>query len=77
MVRLQRQTKGRAGKPVILIKGLNLNKSALKSLCKSLKTSCGVGGSCIDGEILIQGNIQERLTQELTKRGFSVHPGAS
>lgn len=72
IVHLHRQTKGRNGKPVTLITGLALDKSALKVLCKSLKTSFGVGGSCIDGEILMQGDLRDKLAQELIARGFKV-----
>lgn len=72
IVRLQRQSKGRSGKPVTLIKGLGLDRTAMKSLCKTLKVTCGVGGSCIDDDILIQGDMRERLVLELKKLGFNV-----
>ena len=72
IVRLQRQIKGRNGKPVTLITGLALDKPALKTLCKSLKSRFGVGGSCSEGDILIQGDLRDKLAQELTNRGFKV-----
>jgi translation initiation factor 1 len=71
-VHLQRQTKGRNGKPVTWITGLALDPSALKQLCKSIKTRCGVGGTCVEGKILIQGDLRERLAEELKSRGFNV-----
>ena len=72
IVRLLRESKGRRGKPVTLIKGLGLDGPALKSLCKALKSKFGVGGTCVADDILIQGDIRERLAEELRSRGFTV-----
>jgi translation initiation factor 1 len=48
--------------------GKNADK---EDLCKSLKTHCGVGGSCKDGEILIQGEHREKVLAFLTKQGYA------
>ena len=56
VVRLQRQVKGRAGKPVIVITGLALGPAALKTIARTLKSKCGVGGSIEKSNILIQGD---------------------
>jgi translation initiation factor 1 len=72
IVRLQRESKGRNGKPVTLIKGLGLDRPDLKSLCKALKSKFGVGGSCLVDDILIQGDMRKRLAEELGSRGFTV-----
>jgi translation initiation factor 1 len=69
---LQRESKGRNGKPVTLIKGLGLNPPELKKLCKALKSMCGAGGSCVADDILIQGDMRKRLAEELRSRGFTV-----
>lgn len=37
IIRLHRETKGRKGKGVILIKGLQLDEKSLKSLAKEIK----------------------------------------
>ena len=76
IVRLQRQVKGRNGKPVVLITGLSLVSAELKVLAKKLKSSCGVGGS-IDaaGTIIIQGDKREQLKQELESMGYKVKLG--
>jgi translation initiation factor 1 len=72
IVRLQRQTKGRNGKPVVLITGLTLEKSDLKSLAKKLKSKCGVGGSVEGTTIIIQGDKRELLKPELEALGYEV-----
>ncbi|MEX2326981.1 MAG: stress response translation initiation inhibitor YciH, partial [Pseudomonadales bacterium] len=43
VVRLQRQTRGRAGKPVVIITGLPLSPDEMKLLASKLKAKCGVG----------------------------------
>lgn len=72
IVRLERQTKGRNGKPVVIIKGLPLSDAELKKLAKELKAKCGVGGSIEDGQILIQGDKRETLVPILEKKGYKV-----
>jgi len=72
IVRIQRQTKGRAGKPVVIISRLGLDSGELKKLSKKLKSKCGVGGSIEDNNILIQGDKRELLKKELESIGFIV-----
>ncbi|MDA0788412.1 MAG: stress response translation initiation inhibitor YciH [Proteobacteria bacterium] len=72
IVRLQRQVKGRNGKPVVIISGLPLNPAELKVLAKKLKSRCGVGGSIEQGNILIQGDQRELLKQALEADGYTV-----
>lgn len=72
IVRLERQSKGRNGKPVVIIKGLPLNDADLKKLAKELKAKCGVGGSIEDGNVLIQGDKREILLPLLEKKGYKV-----
>ncbi len=72
IVRLQKQTKGRNGKPVVIITGLPLNTDDLKKLAKQLKAKCGVGGSIEEGNILIQGDKRDLIKQELESLGYKV-----
>jgi translation initiation factor 1 len=72
IVRLERQSKGRNGKPVVIIKGLHLADADLKQLAKELKAKCGVGGSIEDGHILIQGDKRDTLLPLLEKKGYKV-----
>ncbi len=72
IVRLQRQVKGRAGKPVVIISGLSLPSDNLKKLAKKLKSKCGVGGSIEGDNILIQGDKRDTIKSELESLGFTV-----
>jgi translation initiation factor 1 len=72
IVRLQRQTQGRAGKAVIVISGLALEPAALKDLAKDLKQRCGCGGSVKDDTIEIQGDHRATLQAALEQLGYKV-----
>jgi translation initiation factor 1 len=72
IVRISRETKGRKGKGVTLIKGLTLDAPALAQLGKQLKAVCGSGGTVKDGMIEIQGDHCERATENLKKQGWVV-----
>ena len=68
-VRVSRETKGRKGKGVTLIKGLNMDSAALESISKKLKIMCGSGGTLKGGVIEIQGAHIERILDYLKKQG--------
>jgi translation initiation factor 1 len=72
VVRVSRQSKGRGGKTVTLVKGLALDPAALASLGKQLRTACGSGGTVKDGVIEIQGDHCELVIAALEKHGH--HP---
>jgi len=72
IVRLHRETKGRGGKAVTLVKGLPLAGNELKALAKALKQKCGVGGAIKGNEVEIQGDQREILKTELESRGYTV-----
>lgn len=60
-VRVQRETKGRGGKAVTLIKGTSIPDKDLDALGKQLKAACGSGGTVKDGVIEVQGDHCDRL----------------
>ncbi len=68
-VRVSRQTKGRKGKGVTLIQGLNMDAATLSATCKKLKTMFGTGGTVKDGVIEIQGDHIERILDYLKEQG--------
>jgi translation initiation factor 1 len=72
IVRVSRETKGRAGKGVTLVKGLTLDDAALAGLGKQLKTACGSGGTVKDGVIEVQGDHCERVMALLQAQGQKV-----
>jgi len=69
IVRVSRETKGRAGKGVTLVKGVPLDEAGLVALGKELKTACGSGGTVKDGVIEVQGDHRERVIELLKKKG--------
>jgi translation initiation factor 1 len=72
IVRVSRETQGRAGKGVTLVKGLALDAAALTQLAKQLKAACGSGGTVKDGVIEVQGDHCERVIAFLTQQGKTV-----
>lgn len=69
IVRVSRQTKGRGGKAVTLVKGVALDAAALAALGKQLRTACGAGGTVKDGVIEIQGDHCDVVLAALKKHG--------
>ena len=72
IVRVSRETKGRAGKGVTLVKGLPLAPDALAALGKQLRSVCGSGGTVKAGVIEIQGDHVERVIEALRRGGHVV-----
>lgn len=71
-VRVSRETKGRGGKAVTLVRGLPLDADALAALGKQLRTACGTGGTVKDGVIELQGDHIERVMADLKAGGWTV-----
>ncbi|MBT1687879.1 translation initiation factor [Dawidia soli] len=69
-LRVQLDKSGRAGKQVTLVTGFIGTAADLDTLTKLIKTKCGVGGSQKDGEVLIQGDVRDKVVQILQKEGY-------
>ena len=72
VVRVSRETKGRGGKSVTLVKGVVLDALALAQLGKQLRSACGSGGTVKDGVIEVQGDHCELVVEALRKLGHNV-----
>lgn len=62
--------RNRGGKQVTLVSGFIGSEDDLSALAKTIKSKCGVGGSAKDGEIIIQGDFRDRVTEILTTLGY-------
>ena len=69
---LHRESGGRGGKVVSIVKNLTLSESDMKSLAKKLKQECGTGGTVKDGLIEIQGEHRQKMADVLQKLGYKV-----
>lgn len=72
IVRIQKETKGRKGKGVSVVTGLDLDGTPLKLMAAELKKVCGCGGSVKDGNIEIQGDARDKIKAHLEKKGYKV-----
>ncbi|AZZ97666.1 translation initiation factor [Pseudoalteromonas sp. R3] len=72
VVRIERQTKGRKGKGVMLVVGIDPAEHDMKKLAKTLKSKMGQGGALKDNVIEIQGDDRNKLKALLEAQGFKV-----
>lgn len=70
-LRVSIEKKGRGGKTVTVVTGFTGTEDDLKELARLLKSKCGVGGAAKDGEILIQGELKQRVIDLLKAEGYS------
>ena len=71
-LRVVLDSKQRKGKTVTLVQGFIGTENDLKELTKLLKNKCGTGGSVKDGEIIIQGEVREKVLTILRANKYRV-----
>lgn len=69
---LHRDSKGRGGGVMTLVKNMVLSEEDMKDLAKKLKHLCGSGGTVKEGVIEIQGEHREKIAEALKKMGYKV-----
>ena len=72
VVRVSRESKGRGGKTVTVVRGLALDAAALDKLAKQLKAACGSGGTAKEGVIEVQGDHCDKVMALLKGQGHTV-----
>ena len=70
-INISKQKKGKRGKTITLIKGLGTeDEILLRELLKKIKVFCGTGGTLIDSNIQLQGDMISKSIEFLSKEGF-------
>ena len=69
-VRVRVDTKGRKGKSVTLVEGLQHNPATMAEIARILKQHCGAGGTVKEGQIEIQGGQRERVAGKLREMDY-------
>lgn len=65
----------RAGKQVTIVRGFVGPELALAQLGRELRNRCGTGGSVKDGEIIIQGDMRDKVVGHLESLGYKAKRG--
>lgn len=71
LLRISLDKRNRSGKSVTLVTGFRGTTTDLETLGKLLKMKCGVGGSAKDGEIIVQGDLRQKVLELLHKEGYT------
>jgi translation initiation factor 1 len=71
-VRVRLDTKGRKGKSVTLVEGLQHNPATMEEIARILKQHCGAGGTVKEGQIEVQGDQRQRIVEKLREMNYVV-----
>ena len=72
IIRVRRETKGRKGKTVTTVHGLDLGDEGLKRFAKDCKQHCGTGGTVRERVIVLQGDHRSAVKRLLEGQGYRV-----
>ena len=70
IVRVTRETSGRRGKTVTVVRGIPPRD--LASVASDLKRQCSTGGAAKDGVVEIQGDHRPKVVARLESQGYRV-----
>ena len=70
IVRVSRETSGRRGKTVTVVRGIPPRD--LAAVASDLKRQCGSGGAAKDGVVEIQGDHRAKVVSRLESQGYRV-----
>lgn len=70
IARVGRSSRGRGGKTVTTITGLQMRGDELSDLARDLKRLCGAGGAVKDGIVELQGDRRDAVMEALERRGI-------
>ncbi len=60
----------RGGKKATIISKYLGSQDSLENLCRELKIKCSTGGAVKDGEIILNGDLRQKVADLLTKLGY-------
>jgi translation initiation factor 1 (eIF-1/SUI1) len=66
---ISRDARGRGGKTVTFARGIAGTPELLEALARELRHELGTGVRALDGELVVQGALTDRLAKALAKRG--------
>jgi translation initiation factor 1 len=71
-VHVRMEKKGRKGKTVTIVSGLQHNPDTMEEIARALKQHCGAGGTVKEGTIEIQGDNRDRVKEKLQSMNYVV-----
>lgn len=70
---VSKERKGRNGKTATIVYGFSCDDAELKEIAGALKKRLGTGGSARGGEILIQGDVADKVRAVLREMGWNIN----
>ncbi len=74
-LKVRLDSKKRRGKKVTLVTGFQSSPQELEEMVRTLKKTCGAGGTVLDNALEIQGDHRQKVISFLRSSGFIVAEG--